>query len=30
VIMVTHNLELASHADRTIEMKDGRINTSTN
>jgi putative ABC transport system ATP-binding protein len=29
VIMVTHNLELAAHADRTIEMKDGRINTST-
>lgn len=27
VIMVTHNLELAAHADRTIEMKDGRINT---
>ena len=30
VIMVTHNLELAAHADRTIEMKDGRIDTSTN
>ena len=30
VIMVTHNLELAAHADRTIEMKDGRINLSTN
>ena len=30
VIMVTHNLELAAHADRTIEMKDGRINASTN
>jgi putative ABC transport system ATP-binding protein len=29
VIMVTHNLELAAHADRTIEMKDGRINLST-
>jgi putative ABC transport system ATP-binding protein len=30
VIMVTHNLELAAHADRTIEMKDGRINTNAN
>ena len=30
VIMVTHNLELAAQADRTIEMKDGRINTSAN
>ena len=30
VIMVTHNLELAAHADRTIEMKDGRINLSIN
>jgi putative ABC transport system ATP-binding protein len=30
VIMVTHNLELAAHADRTIELIDGRINTSTN
>ena len=29
VIMVTHNLELAAHADRTIEMKDGRINCTS-
>ncbi len=30
VIMVTHNLDLAAHADRTIEMKDGQIITNAN
>lgn len=25
VIMVTHNQELARHADRMLEMKDGQI-----